>query len=140
VTVARDITERTRREEEQMRLYRELLERDERLHALVRRALLAREQEHHRLLGVDQLQQLTTREREILRLLGRGLTTRQIAQQLVIVPGTVKSHTERILRKLRVANRAQAAVRAIELGLLEEPWPLTDVPGTGSDEALGPLG
>src|SRR5204862_8013251 len=52
VTVARDVTERTRREEEQARLYRELIERDERLQALVRRAPLARAEEQRRLKGM----------------------------------------------------------------------------------------
>ena len=120
VTVARDVTERTRREEEQARLYRELIERDERLQALVRRALLAREQEQRRLNGLDEIEHLTQREHEVLRLLARGLTTRQISAELVIGPATVKSHTERILAKLRVANRTQAAARAIELGLLDD--------------------
>jgi DNA-binding NarL/FixJ family response regulator len=128
VTVARDVTERTRREAEQERLYRELIERDERLHALVRRALLAREQEQRRQHGLEEIGHLTQREREVLRLLARGLTAREISDQLVIGPATVKSHTERILAKLKVANRTQAAARAIELGLLDEPSSATAQP------------
>jgi predicted ATPase/DNA-binding CsgD family transcriptional regulator len=63
-------------------------------------------------------QHLTTRESEILRLLATGLTNQQIAQQLVIGVGTVKTHTLSIYRKLDVANRTQAIVRAQELELL----------------------
>jgi predicted ATPase/DNA-binding CsgD family transcriptional regulator len=61
---------------------------------------------------------LTSRETEILRLLAAGLTNPQISQQLVIGVGTVKTHTLSIYRKLDVANRTQAIVRAQELGLL----------------------
>ena len=61
---------------------------------------------------------LTTREQEILHLLAAGLTNPQIAAQLVIGAGTVKTHTLNIYRKLEVANRTQAIVRAQGLGLL----------------------
>lgn len=61
---------------------------------------------------------LTTREREILSLIATGKTNPQIAAQLIIGAGTVKTHTLNIYRKLEVANRTQAIVRAQELGLL----------------------
>ena len=61
---------------------------------------------------------LTARESEILLLLATGLTNPQIAEQLVIGVGTVKSHTLSIYRKLDVANRSQAILRAQELGLV----------------------
>jgi ATP/maltotriose-dependent transcriptional regulator MalT len=61
---------------------------------------------------------LTTREREILSLMAAGNTNPQIAAQLIIGAGTVKTHTLNIYRKLEVANRTQAIVRAQELGLL----------------------
>jgi DNA-binding NarL/FixJ family response regulator len=60
---------------------------------------------------------LTPRELEVLRLLTAGYTNQQIAQELVISRGTAKVHVERIIRKLNVSDRTQAAVRAIELGL-----------------------
>jgi predicted ATPase/DNA-binding CsgD family transcriptional regulator len=63
-------------------------------------------------------QLLTARESEILCLLAAGLTNPQIAAQLVIGAGTVKTHTLSIYRKLDVANRTQAIVRAQGLGLL----------------------
>jgi predicted ATPase/DNA-binding CsgD family transcriptional regulator len=55
---------------------------------------------------------LTAREREILGLMAAGMTNPQIAAQLVIGAGTVKTHTLNIYRKLEVANRTQAIVRA----------------------------
>ena len=61
---------------------------------------------------------LTAREREILGLLATGLTNPQIAAQLVIGAGTVKTHTLNIYRKLEVVNRTQAIVRAQALGFL----------------------
>ena len=61
---------------------------------------------------------LTARETEVLRLLARGLTNGQIADALVVSPGTVKNHVGHIIAKLGVADRTQAAVRALELGLL----------------------
>jgi DNA-binding NarL/FixJ family response regulator len=60
---------------------------------------------------------LTPREVEVLQLLAKGHTNQQIAKTLVISKGTVKVHVERIIRKLEVSDRTQAAVRAIELGL-----------------------
>ncbi len=62
--------------------------------------------------------QLSEREYEVLRLLAQGKTNPEIAQQLTISVGTVKIHVEHILAKLCVSDRTQAAVRAIELGLL----------------------
>ena len=61
---------------------------------------------------------LTPREVEVLRLLTKGLTNRQIAQNLVVSAGTVKVHVQHIIGKLGVSDRTQAAVRAIQLGLL----------------------
>jgi ATP/maltotriose-dependent transcriptional regulator MalT len=65
-----------------------------------------------------QHQLLTAREREILGLIAAGMTNPQIATQLVIGASTVKTHTLTIYRKLEVANRTQAILRAQELGLL----------------------
>jgi ATP/maltotriose-dependent transcriptional regulator MalT len=68
--------------------------------------------------GVETVQLLTEREQEILGLIAAGLTNPQIAAQLVIGAGTVKTHTLSIYRKLDVANRTQAIRRAQDLGLL----------------------
>jgi DNA-binding NarL/FixJ family response regulator len=61
---------------------------------------------------------LTSREVEVLQLVARGLSNREIGSELVIAEGTVKSHMHRILRKLRVANRTAAAVAAFHQGSL----------------------
>jgi DNA-binding NarL/FixJ family response regulator len=58
---------------------------------------------------------LTAREREVLELMASGATNGAIAAQLVISEGTVKSHVKRILRKLRVSNRAEAVARYLHL-------------------------
>lgn len=68
--------------------------------------------------GSPAVGQLTPREREVLAQLGTGRTNRQIAEALVLSPGTVKVHVERIIAKLGVSDRTQAVVRAWELGLL----------------------
>ncbi|MBN2147242.1 MAG: response regulator transcription factor [Anaerolineales bacterium] len=61
---------------------------------------------------------LSEREREVLRLLGRGASNREIAAALVIAEGTVKNHVTSILSKLGVSDRTQAALKARELNLL----------------------
>jgi two-component system, NarL family, response regulator LiaR len=62
---------------------------------------------------------ITPREVEVLRLLARGRTNPQIAQDLMVSRGTVKIHVQNIIAKLGVSDRTQAAVRAIELGIFE---------------------
>jgi LuxR family maltose regulon positive regulatory protein len=64
------------------------------------------------------MEPLTPRELEVLSLLARHLTNRQIAEELVISPVTVKTHTLRIYRKLDVRGRQQAVARAQELDIL----------------------
>ncbi len=63
---------------------------------------------------------LTEREIELLRLLAQGKTNRQLAQDLRVSLSTVKTHVQRVIGKLGVSDRTQAAVRAVELGLLSE--------------------
>ncbi len=62
---------------------------------------------------------LSPREQEVLDRLARGLTNREIAEELIITSNTVKIHVEHILAKLGVSDRTQAAVRAIELGYVK---------------------
>lgn len=63
---------------------------------------------------------LTEREREILALLARGASNREISQTLYIASGTVKNHLSNIMGKLGVRDRTQAALKARELGLVGE--------------------
>ena len=62
---------------------------------------------------------LTEREREILRLVAAGHDNKEIGQRLFIGQSTVKTHVSSILEKLHVENRIQAAVYAIRHGLVE---------------------
>ena len=62
--------------------------------------------------SADALTALTARERGVLDLVARGMTNKEIARQLAISPATVKAHVERIIAKLGVADRTQAAVLA----------------------------
>ena len=63
-------------------------------------------------------EQLTEREREILALVAKGATNREIAESLYITEGTVKNHFSNVLGKLGVRDRTQAALKAKELGLV----------------------
>ena len=62
---------------------------------------------------------LTPRELGVLRSLATGKTNRQIAHELHLSLSTVKRHLERIISKLGVSDRTQAAVKAVELGLID---------------------
>ncbi len=61
---------------------------------------------------------LTEREREVLTLIGQGLSNREIAETLVIGAATTKTHVSRILSKLNARDRAQLVVTAYETGLV----------------------
>jgi len=61
---------------------------------------------------------LTNREWEVLRLLGQGVATREIARRLHIAPHTVRSHVQRVMSKLGVHSRLEAVALARRTGLL----------------------
>jgi LuxR family maltose regulon positive regulatory protein len=68
---------------------------------------------------LESVEHLSERELEVLRLMARGASNHEIAKQLVITVGTVKSHINHILGKLEAHNRTEAVARARTLGLLE---------------------
>lgn len=65
------------------------------------------------------VEQLTPREREVLRLIGRGYAYKQVALKLQISPRTVESHVSSVLRKLQLSSRHELAVWAGERGLID---------------------
>ncbi|MFE9783236.1 response regulator [Streptomyces sp. NPDC005775] len=68
----------------------------------------------------ERVETLTERERQVLALLGQGLSNADIAKRLHVVEGTVKSYVSSILMSLDVRNRVQAAIIAYETGLAEK--------------------
>jgi NarL family two-component system response regulator LiaR len=69
--------------------------------------------------GEDLVEPLTEREIEVLKLVARGLSNRQIAEQLVVTEGTVRAHVSNILGKLHLASRTQATLYALRKGLVK---------------------
>jgi LuxR family maltose regulon positive regulatory protein len=64
------------------------------------------------------IEPLSQRESEVLQLIARGLSNREIGEHLFLALDTVKGHNRKIFDKLQVQNRTEAAARARELGLL----------------------
>ncbi len=65
-------------------------------------------------------EELSEREKDVLALLGKGSTNREIAEELIISEHTVKVHLRTILNKLALRNRQQAAAYAVQTGLVKE--------------------
>jgi DNA-binding NarL/FixJ family response regulator len=65
---------------------------------------------------------LTAREREIVALVGEGLSNDEIAGRLVLSPATAKTHVSRAMVKLAARDRAQLVVLAYETGLVRPGW------------------
>jgi len=69
--------------------------------------------------GDDPTSELTSRELDVLRLVAAGKPNKQIATELAISERTARTHVSRILRKLRLSSRTQAALWAVREGLVE---------------------
>ena len=67
----------------------------------------------------EPLDRLTSREREVLVLIGRGFPNKRIARELAVSEKTVKTHVGHVLAKLGVGDRTQAAVVAVRAGLVD---------------------
>jgi DNA-binding NarL/FixJ family response regulator len=72
--------------------------------------------------AAGQLTPLTEREREVLGLVGEGLTNDEIASRWVVSPATVKTHVNRAMAKLGARDRAQLVIVAYETGLVRPGW------------------
>ncbi|MGW7070240.1 response regulator [Streptomyces sp. NPDC054855] len=72
--------------------------------------------------GAEPLGELTEREREVMALVGIGLSNEEIARRLVVSPLTAKTHVSRTMVKLGARDRAQLVVLAYESGLVRPGW------------------
>ncbi|UFR06087.1 response regulator transcription factor [Streptomyces sp. Go40/10] len=72
--------------------------------------------------AADALSRLTEREREVMALVGIGLSNEEIARRLVVSPLTAKTHVSRTMVKLGARDRAQLVVLAYESGLVRPGW------------------
>lgn len=70
--------------------------------------------------GLGPVERLSSREREVLRLIALGLTNPEIAEHLVVSPRTVETHRARLTRKLNARNRADLVRHALGSGLLAD--------------------
>lgn len=88
------------------------------------------------LVDESKIQGLTTREIEILYLVGQGKSNMEIARNVNVQEVTVKSHVHQLLRKLSMTNRMQLAIFANDLGLRERPQPKVGDPRS-KDQSRG---
>lgn len=80
--------------------------------------LVVREQKANSSIRINEAQSLTTRQKEILRLVAQGYTNREIGERLDISVRTVEVHRFNLMRRLRVRNVAQLLRQALALRLI----------------------
>ncbi|NGN67738.1 response regulator transcription factor [Streptomyces sp. A7024] len=109
--------------DELLRAVRSVVDGDALLSPGVTRRLIsefaARSKEPKAATGLDEL---TEREREVMALVGMGLSNEEIARRLVVSPLTAKTHVSRTMIKLHARDRAQLVVLAYESGLVRPGW------------------
>jgi putative two-component system response regulator len=103
-----------------LELYQELARRNQQLHEMVDRLMTRAEDRSASRAPQPEMERLTGRELDVLRLLAQGQTNKELARSLSVSVATVKTHVEHIIAKLGVADRTQAAVRAVEMGVLPD--------------------
>lgn len=109
--------------EELLRAVRAVVEGDALLSPGVTRRLIAEFASRSKVpTGVAELGELTEREREVMALVGIGLSNEEIARRLVVSPLTAKTHVSRTMVKLAARDRAQLVVLAYESGLVRPGW------------------
>jgi DNA-binding NarL/FixJ family response regulator len=79
----------------------------------------------------DRLAELTPREREVLALVGRGLSNQEIAAELTLSPATSRTHVSHTMVKLGARDRAQLVVVAYQTGLVNPGGPPPPGPSSG---------
>jgi PAS domain S-box-containing protein len=118
LTISRDVTEQRRAEADRLALYQQLVTQQNRVQELMSRLAQEGQRPHERSPLPSQLEHLSDRERHLLRLLAAGRSNREIGAEIGRATGTVKNHVARLLSKLNVGDRTQAAVLAVEVGLV----------------------
>ncbi|GLX17003.1 response regulator [Streptomyces lavendulae] len=109
--------------EELLRAVRAVVEGDALLSPGVTRRLIAEfAARSRRPVPAEGLERLTDREREVMALVGTGLSNEEIARRLVVSPLTAKTHVSRTMVKLGARDRAQLVVLAYETGLVRPGW------------------
>ena len=83
-----------------------------------------------------QVEPLTEREMQVLSLLSRGLSNREIADELVVTPGTIKWYNKQIYRKLGVNSRTKAIAQANKVGLFTQSHEITSIPSVAYEHNL----
>jgi DNA-binding NarL/FixJ family response regulator len=91
---------------------------ESRLDPAVTAAVVAHVRRHGTRATSHAVERLTAREREVLVLLARGLSNAEVAEELVVSTGTVKTHVASLLAKLGARDRVQAVIAAFESGLV----------------------